>query len=272
MGSKRNFQDKVVFLTGAAGGLGRAMARVFGRAGARICLTDLDGPAAAALAEELKSEGHDCLGLPLDVTSEEECRAAVNKAVEHFGRLDVLINNAGLTHRSPFVQTEARVFHRVMAVNFFGSLYCTQAALGHLIPSRGLIIVISSIAGLAPLLGRTGYSASKHALHGLFESLRTELTGAGVAVMIVCPGFTRTNIDKNALDGDGRPTSHPQSTVGRVASPESVAHAILAAASREKRLLVLSTVGRLTYWLTRLCPGLYEKIMARAVASELQRG
>jgi NAD(P)-dependent dehydrogenase (short-subunit alcohol dehydrogenase family) len=271
LSAKRDFKGKVVFVTGAAGGMGRALSRRFGRAGARLVLTDMDGAAVQILAAELAAEGVETLGLRLDVSDEAACKEAMDMAVNHFGALDVLINNAGLTHRSGFSQTSAAVYRKVMDVNLFGSLHCTQAALNQIIRNRGLIIVMSSIAGFAPLLGRTGYSASKHALHGLFDSLRTELRGTGVDVTIICPGFTATNIDKNALDGDGRATSHPQSKVGNVATPEDVAEAVFHAAVRGRRLVVLSTVGRLTRLLTRVFPALYERIMARSLRSELER-
>ncbi len=269
MGTRRDFKDRVVLITGAAGGMGTALARRFVAAGSRLVLTDLDAEGLGAMAERLKQEGAETLALPLDVTVEAACRQTVAQAVDRFGRLDVLINNAGITHRSALARTDPRVYRRVMDVNFFGSLYCTQAALPHLIKTKGIIVVISSIAGFAPLLGRTGYAASKHALHGLFDSLRAEVGPAGVEVTIVCPGFTATGIDRHALGEDGRPTEHPQSTTGKVADPRQVAEAIFKAAARGRRLLVLSTVGRLTRVLTKLCPGLYERLMARSLRSEL---
>jgi NAD(P)-dependent dehydrogenase (short-subunit alcohol dehydrogenase family) len=262
----RRFAGKTVVITGGAGGLGRAFARRFAAAGARPALLDLDGGAAAAAAAEVGG-----LGLACDVTDPAACRRAVETVAAELGGVDVLINNAGVTHRSAFAHTSAEVYRRVMEVNFFGALHCTQAALPWLLQSRGAIIAISSIAGFSPLLGRTGYAASKHALHGLFDSLRAELKPRGVHVLIVCPGFTNTGIAGAALDGDGTLTTHRQSTVGRVASPAEVAAATLRAAGRERRLLVLSTVGRLTRILTRMAPGLYERLMARSLAGELRR-
>jgi NAD(P)-dependent dehydrogenase (short-subunit alcohol dehydrogenase family) len=229
----------------------------------------MSADAVTALAGDLSGQGVETLALPLDVTDEAACGRAVAEAVERFGRLDVLVNNAGITHRSALSRTETSVYRRVMDVNFFGSLYCTQAALPHLVEARGMIVVISSIAGFAPLLGRTGYAASKHALHGLFDSLRAELRESGVGVLVVCPGFTATGIDRNALGEDGRPTAHPQSTTGKVASPDDVAAAIFAAAAKDRRLLVLSAIGRLTRILTKLCPGLYERLMAKSLRAEL---
>jgi len=268
---KYSVKDKVVIITGAAGGIGQALSRRFGHAGAIVVLIDLDGDHVGMLINELEAEGITCTGLPLDVTDEEACHNALAAVVKKYGRIDVLINNAGLTHRSAFSETETGVFRRVMDVNYFGSINSTKAALDQLILNQGIIIVISSVAGFAPLLGRTGYAGSKHALHGLFESLRTELKKYNVTVTIVCPGFTNTAINRHALDKDGSLSTHPQSTVGKAASPESVANAVYSAAVRKKRLIVLSGVGRLTRIMTRCCPSLYELIMARSLRSELKR-
>jgi NAD(P)-dependent dehydrogenase (short-subunit alcohol dehydrogenase family) len=266
-----DFKNKVVAITGATGGMGRALCWRFGRASAKLGVLDLRREEVENFTKELGQAGIHALGLPCDVTDEQSCRIAINKVAEKFGGIDVLINNAGITHRSAFEKTQIQTFRRVMEVNFFGALHCTQAALPHLQQSRGLIIVMSSIAGFSPLFGRSGYSASKYALHGLFESLRTELIEKGVHVMMVCPGFTATNIEKNALDGDGRPTTHPRSITGKIATPEEVAEAIYRAALRNKRLLVLSTVGKLAYLVSRFFPAYYEQAMTKRLRRELGR-
>jgi NAD(P)-dependent dehydrogenase (short-subunit alcohol dehydrogenase family) len=266
-----DFNNKTVAITGATGGMGRALCRRFGQAGAKIALLDLHLEALETFARELGAAGIQALALPCDVTDEQACRAAMQKVVEKFGGIEMLINNAGITHRSAFAKTQVRVFRQVMEVNFFGALHCTQAALPALLASRGMIIVMSSIAGFSPLFGRSGYSASKHALHGLFESLRTELSDKGVRVMMVCPGFTATNIEKSALDGDGRPTTHPRSTTGKIATPEEVAEAIYRAAAKNKRLLVLSRVGKLAHLVSKFFPAYYERAMTKRLRQELER-
>ncbi len=268
---RREFADRVVVVTGAAGGIGRAIAERFARAGARLALLDLDGAAAGALAAELTSPTQPCEGYACDVADEESCVRAIAQVVERFGGIDVLFCNAGITQRSLFADTEVAVFRKVLDVNFFGSLHCTKAALASLVERRGLIVVTSSIAGIAPLYERSGYAASKHALHGLFESLRAELSGTGVDVMMLCPGFTATGIGKAALDGHGRPASHAQSTVGSVATPESVADAVFEGAARSRRLLVLTPVGKLTALLHRLLPSLYERLMVRSIRREIAK-
>jgi NAD(P)-dependent dehydrogenase (short-subunit alcohol dehydrogenase family) len=266
-----DFKNKTVAITGAAGGMGRALCRRFGQAGAKIALLDLHRETLESFAKELEQAGINALALSCDVTDEPACRVAMQKIAESFGGIDVLINNAGITHRSAFAKTQMQVFRQVMEVNFFGTLHCTQAALPALLASRGMIVVMSSIAGFSPLFGRSGYSASKHALHGLFESLRTELSDKGVRVMMVCPGFTATDIEKNALDGDGRPTTHPRSTTGKIATPEKVADAIYRGAVKNKRLLVLSTVGKLAFVISKFFPAYYERAMAKRLKQELER-
>ena len=272
MGARRDLRDKTVVITGAAGGIGSAFARRFGQAGAKLGLLDLSADGLEKLSTDLRTQGIDNVAVACDVTDPDNCQTAMAGVIKSFGGIDVLINNAGIGHRSAFRDTNLDVFRRVMAVNFFGSLYCAKAALESLIERKGLIIVISSVAGFSPLYGRSGYSASKHALHGLFDSVRTELAQAGVDVMIVCPGFTETPISTSALGADGRITVHPRSTYGRIAQPAEVAAAVFGAAcSGKKRLLILSPVGRFTRIFHKMFPGLYERLMSRSLSSELKR-
>jgi short-subunit dehydrogenase len=159
-----------------------------------------------------------------------------------------------------------------MDVNFYGAIHCTKAALPRLIERRGLVIAISSVAGYTPLIARTGYAASKHALHGFFESLRTELAPQGVHVMMACPSFIATQIDRNALGGDGQPVRHAQVTIGRPLTPDAAAQQIVAGAARDRRLLLIGRTARIAWWVSRLAPALYEKLMARRLRGELESG
>lgn len=265
------FQDNVIVVTGAASGIGAAVCDRFARDDACIQLLDRDEEGVKAAADRLRADGFNARGYRCDVTREEECKAVIAQIIEQCGGIDVLVNNAGITQRSAFVDTAASVYRRVMDVNFFGSLYCTKAAIGSLIARQGMIIVIESLAGVAPLLGRTGYCASKHALHGFFTTLRTEIRDSGVHIMIVCPGFVETNLQTRALGGDGQVTTHPQSVVGKPTSAARVAADIYDGAIKRKQLLVLTPVGKLSYWVNRLVPKLYERIMVRQVRDELER-
>lgn len=270
MPHRRDFNGRVVVITGAASGIGRALARRFAQAGAHLALLDVDDDAVSALAAGLGNGRRRAEAIACDVTDEAACSRAIFSVIERQGGIDVLFNNAGITHRSVFADTGTAVFRKVVDVNLFGAIHCTKAALPSLVARRGLIVVTSSIAGLAPLYERSGYAASKHALHGLFGSLRAELLGTGVDVMLVCPGFTATGIGAAALDASGQPAHHAQSTVGRVATPEAVAEAILEAATRSRRLLVLSTVGKVTAVLNKCFPALYERAMARSIRRQLE--
>lgn len=260
--------QKVVVVTGAASGIGAAIARRFARQGACLGLLDIDEKGIAAMAAEFNNAGIKAVPIGCDVSKESDCMVAVSKIIDYFSGIDILVNNAGITQRSAFVDTQSSVFRKVMDVNFFGALHCTKAAMDSLIARKGMIIVIESIAGVAPLLGRSGYCASKHALHGLFTSLRAEIRSSGVHVMIVCPGFVETNLQTRALGGNGRITSHPQSRVGKQVSPERVADAVYQGVIKRKHLIVLSPVGKLTYWLNRLAPIFYERLMAKKLKDD----
>ena len=267
---RRSFTGATVLVTGAGGGLGRAIALRFAAAGARIAALDRDAAGVESLRAELRSLGSECIALPCDVADPAACDRAITAAVLNLGRLDVLVNNAGISHRSGFAATELSVIRRVMDVNFFGAVNCTKAALPHLLRRRGLIVAISSVAGYTPLIARTGYAASKHAMHGFFESLRSELAPQGVDVMMVCPSFIATRIDRNAVGGDGLPVRHAQVTIGDPLSPESVAARIYEGAARSRRLLLIGRTAWQAWWVSRLAPRLYEKLMAHRLSAELE--
>jgi NAD(P)-dependent dehydrogenase (short-subunit alcohol dehydrogenase family) len=269
--NRRDYRDRTVVISGAAGGLGRALSLRFGLLGAKVGIIDQEKEALGRLSRELTARGINNTPVTLDITKEKACGRALDSISRKLGGLYVLVNNAGITHRSAFVKTGSQVFRRVMDVNFFGSLYLTRAALPYLIASKGQIIVISSIAGFAPLLGRPGYAASKHALQGLFSSLRPELSSYGITVTIVCPGFTKTGINKNALDWDGSRTVHPQSTLGKVADPWETAGVIINGAINNRPLVIHSTIGRITYLMMKIAPWLYERMMPRLLRFELDR-
>ena len=266
-----DLNNKIAVITGAASGIGAAISKTFGFRGAKLGLLDIDESAVKAAAADRVAAGMDAIGICCDVAREDECEAAMSAIFEHYGAIDILVNNAGITQRSAFVDTRTDVYRRVMDVNFFGSLHCTKHAIASLIERKGSIVIIESVAGVAPLVGRTGYCASKHALHGLFTSLRAELIGSGVHIMIVCPGFVRTNLQSRALDGNGRITTHPQSIVGRQDTPDRVADAVYKGIQKKKHLVVLSPIGRLTYWMSRIAPDLYERLMAKQLKSEIVR-
>jgi NAD(P)-dependent dehydrogenase (short-subunit alcohol dehydrogenase family) len=277
----RNFTGQCVVITGAAGGLGRALVDVFLQAGANVVALDRDAAALDA-AQNTRFPPHANGAPPLqqlatgqlltavcDVTQLASCEAAMAQATARFGGIDVLINNAGIAHRSAFADTQVDVLRRVIDVNFFGAVHCTHTAIASLRQHKGLIIAISSVAGFSPLIGRTGYAASKHALHGFFDSLRTEVEDDGVDVMIVCPSFIDTGIDRAALGANGQAAANARKTTGQTTQPAEVAIAILKAARARRKLLLFSPTAKAAWWLSRLWPTRYAAIMKRRLRAEI---
>ena len=268
--SIRDFTGRVVLISGAAGGLGAALCQRWAATGAHIAAMDIDAARLESLVASLQAKGAQALALPGDITQEADCKAAVAATLAHFGALDGLINNAGISHRSLLRATNPAVIRRVMEVNFFGTLYLTHAALPHITARRGFIAAISSVAGFAPLIGRTGYSASKHALHGFFDSLRSELEDAGVDVTLVCPSFIRTGIGMAALGGGGAAATSPRLTSGGESSAQDIAERIFEAVAQKRRLLLPDQTSRLAWWINRLAPNLYARTMKRRVGAEFE--
>jgi len=259
----RDFADRVILVSGAAGGLGAALCRRFAAAGARIAATDVDAAGLDALVSALRAGGAEALALPADVTDSAACNAVVAGALAHFGALDGVISNAGISHRSLLAHTDPQVIRRVMEVNFHGAVALTHAALPHVVERRGVVAAISSVAGFAPLVGRTGYAASKHALHGFFDSLRSEVEGAGVTVTLVCPSFIATGIGAAALS-----TSGARLTTGGESSPGQIAERVFDAMARGRRLLLPDRTSRIAWWVSRLAPAAYARLMKRRLGGE----
>jgi len=259
-----------VVVTGAASGIGAALARRYARAGSRVALLDADAEGARRIAAELGRDTGAALAFRCDVTDDGDCRAAIAAVERAWGGVDVLVNNAGITHVGLFRDTELEVLRRVMEVNFWGAVRCTQAALPSLLARRGRIAVLSSVAGFAPLATRSGYAASKHALHGFFGSLRAEHRRDGLRVTLVCPSFVRTGIGARALGPDGSPAGPGARTgVRRELEPDAVAEAIFRGVEGGRRLVLVPAEARLSRWLVALWPAAYEALMLRRTLSSV---
>jgi NAD(P)-dependent dehydrogenase (short-subunit alcohol dehydrogenase family) len=260
--SRRDVRGAVVVITGGAGGLGSAMSRAFASREAQPVLLDVN-------AEGLFESTHP--GFVCDLTDGSSVASVFAGVIDRFGGVDVLVNNAGLTHRSAFANTDPDVLRRVMDVNYFGAVNATKAALGSIVERRGAIVGISSVAGFAPLLGRSGYAASKHALQGFLGTLRTELSGTGVDITVVAPSFVDTPFRFRTLDADGSITTHPQSRVGRMMTADHVAEVVVRAVERRRAFVTVGIVGTASRILSRVSPRLYERIMTTSLSSELER-
>lgn len=266
--SKRNFHNKVVVITGACGGLGKSLCTVFGKNGATVIAADIDATGIAELCAELEKE-ITIIGYVNDVTNEENVREIASEVLQKQKRIDVLINNAGISHLSTFRETSTTVMHRVININLFGCLYWTSACIDSIVENKGMVIALSSVAGFAPLHSRTMYAASKHALHGCFESLRAEVEDEGVDVMMVCPAFIATKINDNALSGDGQPAQKNRVHAGKKMSPDYVAQKIYTAATKRKKTLLIGRVSKLAYLVSRFSKNTYIRAMKKKFANEL---
>ena len=261
--------SKVVVITGASSGIGRACALGFAARGYRVVIS---GRRKDKLDEVVKLADPRKAGYVLavegDVSNPEDCERLIAEAVRVFGGIDVLVNNAGISMRALFADLDLNVLHQVMDTNFWGAVYCTKAAMPYLLERRGSVVGISSIAGKKGLPGRTGYSASKFALEGFLETLRTENLKKGLHVLVACPGFTASEIRQTALSADGRPQGESPRSESDMMSAEEVASRIITAVEKRKRDLILTATGKLTVWLNKLFPGLSDKLVYRHMAKE----
>ncbi|HVY74773.1 MAG TPA: SDR family oxidoreductase [Puia sp.] len=255
------FSNKVVIVTGGTDGIGRALIDALIRSGARVatCSRHYDKLYALQLEySQVMLHTQVC-----DVSHEEECRRFIKSTIDTFGSIDILINNAGISMRSLFDDADTDVIRRLMDVNFMGAVYCTKYALPYIIKQRGTVVGISSTAGYRGLPGRSGYSASKFALQGWLESLRTELLKTGVHVMWVSPGFTSSNIRNAALDSHGQAQGESPMEESKLMSADDCARYILRAIAKRKRELVLTFTGKLTVFLNKLFPSLTDRLVHR---------
>jgi NAD(P)-dependent dehydrogenase (short-subunit alcohol dehydrogenase family) len=260
------FRDNVVVLTGASRGIGREMALQLAAQGAWLALAARDGAELATLAAECEGRGGRAVAIPTDVADEHQCAALIARAANTYGRIDTLINNAGISMWALFeTVTDLSIFERILRVNYLGSVWCTWHALPHLRASRGRIVAVSSLTGKTGVPTRSGYAASKHAMNGFFDTLRIELAGSGVSVTVACPDFVATEIRERAYGSDGKPLGTSPVHEGRVMTAATCARRILDGAAARKRELILSGRGKLGLWLKLLAPGLVDRIARKAI-------
>jgi NAD(P)-dependent dehydrogenase (short-subunit alcohol dehydrogenase family) len=260
------YTGKVVIVTGASSGIGKALCLALAEQRARLVLASRDVVALQAVATACAARGADTLVVPTDVTSEEACRTLVERAVARFKAIDVLVNNAGIGMLARFDDlADLSVYEQLMRVNYLGCVYATYHGLSHLKESRGQIVTVASLAGLTGVPLRTGYAASKHALFGFFDSLRIELRGTGVSVTMIAPDYVLSEIHRRALGPDGKPTGTSPLRESKIMTAEECAALTLEAMEGRKRLLITSARGRSGRYLKVLAPSLVDWIARRAV-------
>ncbi|MEO6719062.1 MAG: SDR family oxidoreductase [Ferruginibacter sp.] len=255
------FKNKVVAITGGSEGIGKALVDALIPLGAKIATCGRNQDKLYNLQVQYSNQLlHTIVA---DVSRYDDCRNFISSTLETFGGIDILINNAGISMRSLVADADVEVMRKVMDINFFGTVYCTKLALSSILERKGDIVGVSSIAGYRGLPGRSGYSASKFAINGWLEALRTELLGTGVNVMWVSPGFTRSNIRNVALDSTGKAQGEsPLNERSLMSSQECAAH-IIRAIEKRRRTLVLSFSGKQTVFLNKFFPSLTDRIVKK---------
>ena len=261
-------KDKVVIITGASSGIGQACAMKFAKEGAIVVLAARNIEKLNDIVDDIKIGKGQALAVQTDVSKEEDCQKLMDTTIEYFNQIDVLINNAGISMRSIFADTEIAVIKKLMDINFWGTVHCTKIALPHLLKMQGSVVGVSSIAGFKGLPGRAGYSASKFAMHGFLECLRIENLKKGLHVLIVAPGFTNTNIRNTALVGDGSTQSETPLEESKLMSAAEVADHIYNGIVKKKREVILTNQGKLTVLLNKFFPGFMDKMVFNHFAKE----
>ncbi len=261
-------KDKVVIITGGSSGIGRALAEKFGDNGAKLLITGRNVARLETAVESLTKKGISIHYFVGDVSIEENNKRMADVAILLYGRIDILINNAGVAMRALFEDSDLEVFKNVMDINFYGTVYATKYCLPHIIESKGSIIGVSSIIGRRGTPARTAYSASKFAMEGFLEALRMEVMKRGVHVLAACPGFTTSNIRLNAYTANGHEQGESPRNEENMMSAEVVADSIYRATKNHKRDIVLTVKGKLVVFLNKWLPQLMDNIVHNAMAKE----
>lgn len=274
MNNNKYFKDKVAIVTGASSGIGLATATLLAKYQAKVVLAARSEDKLNELSRQL-SQYSEVISVKTDVSIQEECRRLIEKTIQKFGRIDILINNAGISMRAMFKDLDLSVIHRLMDVNFWGTVYCTKYALPYLLESKGSVVGVISTAGYKGLPGRTGYSASKFAINGFLDTLRSEHLYDGLHVMIYAPGFTASNIRKTALMADGSFQGETPREEGKMMTSERVGEIMLNHIRKRSRRATLTFTGKLLLVLTRLFPTITDHLeywyMAREPDSPFKR-
>lgn len=259
-----SYKDQTVVLTGASEGIGRALALRIAADGARLVVAGRNAERLASLKQGIEDQGSACTVVVGDLADREECKKIIDTAIQHYGGIDVLINNAGITMWANFEDTDSpELIEKVLRVNFLSAAYCTHYALPHLKAARGRIVAVASVAGLIGVPGHAIYGASKHAMMGFFNSLRVEMKPYGVSVTMVAPDFVKTEIHVRGLNAKGEAMG--KRIDDRHMSAEQCAQMMSTAIVKRQRLLITSSRGKLAYIARDLLPGLVDFISAKSV-------
>ena len=261
-------KNKLVIVTGASSGIGKACAIKFAQKGANLVLAARSEEKLIEISKEIGKYNVEVLIVPTDVSKEADCENLIKKTLDKFNKIDVLVNNAGISMRAAFVNLDTDVLRKVMDVNFWGTVYCTRFAIKSILENKGSVVGVSSIAGYKGLPGRTGYSSSKFAMHGFLEALRIENIKKGLHVRSACPGFTASNSRNKALAADGTSQGETPREEQKMMQPEEVADSIVEAVMKRKDRLTLTVNGKLTVLLNKFFPKLVDRLVYNHMSKE----
>lgn len=262
------FVDKVIIITGASSGIGLASARLFGSFGANVVMAARHLDVLEKEAPSVNADPGKVLCVRTDVSVEQDCRNLVEQTVAKFGRVDILVNNAGVSMRAMFKDLDLCVIHKLMDVNFWGTVNCTKYALPYLLESKGSVVGVISIAGYSALPARTGYSSSKYAIRGFLDTIRIEHLYDGLHVMVFAPGYTSSNVRNAALTADGSAQGETPLDEGKLMSAEECAMYLAKGLRKRKAEMILTGLGKVTVLAHRLFPRLTDKLTYSFIARE----
>lgn len=264
-----NLKDKVIVITGASSGIGKALAHEFAGRGANLVLGARQYVTLCEISQQLETQYKiKAVAVQCDVSIETDCEYLIKQSVTTFGRIDVLVNNAGISMRALFKDADLNVLKTLMDVNFWGTVYCTKYAMPALLQSKGTVVGVSSIAGYKGLPGRTGYSASKFAMNGFLDALRVENLHTGVHVLTACPGFTASNIRNTALNKEGKQQGESSLNEQKMMTAEEVAKIIADGVANRSRTLIMTGQGKLTVTLSKFLPSWLDKLVYNVFTKE----
>ncbi len=264
-----NLTNKIIIITGASSGIGKSLATEFARRGANLVLGARQYVTLCEIAQGLEQQYNiKSVAVQCDVTIEDDCKHLIQQSILTFGKIDVLVNNAGISMRALFKDADLDVIKKVMDVNFWGTVYCTKYALPEILKSQGSVVGVSSIAGYKGLPGRTGYSASKFAMNGFLDVLRMENLKTGVHVLTACPGFTTSNIRNASLDKNGVQQGESSLDEDKMMSSDEVAVIIANGIENRSRTLIMTGQGKFLVFLNKFFPSLVDKLVYNTIAKE----
>ena len=260
---------KLAIITGASSGIGKALAYEFAKNGYNISICARRMDRLENISKDIISK-YNCevLVSKTDISKKEDCKKLIDDTIDKFDKIDVLVNNAGISQRALFEELDLDNFRRIIDINYWGTVMSTKFALPYLLKSKGSVVAISSISGFSPLPGRTGYCSSKYAVHGFLEALRIENRKRGLHVMIVAPGFTASEIrEKAVVAGGGQQGKSPRDE-GKMLTPETVAKKVLRGIRIQKRTIIIGAQGIAAVWFSRILPELMDRLVYNHMKKE----